>query len=335
MVKKLNRNKIIQRASEIIKENPALSRRDIEKQLKGEFGRAIRSSELLKLRQQLSPRTASEALNQKRYDSLRNSGFLDEEAKFYIKTRIPLKAPGMQMVVRFRRKEINKAKQSGIKNTDRYIRDSYRASGWTDVDGSLRPDFYNENVYQQVSQFKPSKRKGTLLIEPDNYRKFQRIVARDKFSPEDAAYMASIIPTDQWADRMIMYRYLRRVYFSHTEAFHKITATSRNKEGKLTLQSLNLNDAAIQTEIHERINYANKRIKELINKGMTPYEARKAVKNEIANKTKGNKPAEDYEWLKEFYKWQGKNRKIKDFNDGLRKRAIRMSKKKMMYKVRR
>ena len=329
-----NRNEIIQRAKDILQENPSVSRRFLAAQLRHEFGKALRASEILKIKQQYQVKPYSETFAEQKKQRLISEGLLPEEALFYIKSGYGLSHLGVRKVRNYRKREIERAKKIGIKNTEKYIRDSYAASGWIDKDGTLRPDFYNEKVFEQLTA-KRKDRKRTVLIEPENYRSFQKVVVKDKFSAGDAAHMASIIPPDQWATRMAQYKYLRRTFRSHVEAYQIITATSKDKQGNIILQSLDLNDAAWQQDIQERLNYANARIREARKKGMSYYEARKAVLNEIYNKTKNNEPSDSFDWLKSFYKFAQKNKPTTDFDTALRNRQRHLEKRKMLYRTRR
>lgn len=328
---KINRQTIINRAKQIIKEYPYAGKNVINKQLRHELGSGLRSSEILNIKRTLIPTTYTEHLKEQRKQSFIKKGFLPEESKYYTDMGVKLSEPGTRRLINYRQKEINLAKQSGIKDINRYIRDSYASSGWINKEGTIRPELYNENIFTQLTT-SIKNRLPTLLINPENYSAYQKTI-KDNFTPAEASNMAHLIPPAQWVERMRQYKYLRSRYYSHREAYQIITATSTDKDGKQTLQPLNLYEPLWRQQIQERLNYAHSMIKEGLKKGMTPQQAIIAVRSEIYNKTKDNRPSDTFAWYKEWYKITNERSTI-DFQDAAYKRSRRMQKKKMAYKIR-
>jgi len=100
---RVSRDTLIERAEVIIRDNPAVGRRVIAKELRAEYGVALRDAVILKLQREIYPRPF-QAVEAQRAKRLKGEGYLPFEVK-QLKTLVFSKTAFMEIERRHRAKE--------------------------------------------------------------------------------------------------------------------------------------------------------------------------------------------------------------------------------------
>ena len=340
----ITRQRIINRAKQLIISNPIWGKDKINVQLRREFGVGLRRIEVAKLKKLVtkqSPILSQQQIYLKqRQVTLQREGFLPQEAQYY--SHYPISKPGLKSIRRFRASEIRNAIKKGVSRARiiSYISDSYETKGYLDKGGKINPQAWYSRAFDEIT--KPIKERKSVLIEPEAYNDYRKAKQQFKFSIHDSLALSEAISSDKLPERMEQYRILRNAFFSHWEAFSIITAqTPSDKEGKIELQNLDLRNDYWQNAIQERINDARESIRKFMARGMNYPQAKQAYTREVELYYQNTKQTGDgrfqrgketpWGWLREYYKWKAKP--TVDFVEGKGKRQQRMDKKKMPYRV--
>ncbi|MCJ7805160.1 hypothetical protein MUP46_00765 [Patescibacteria group bacterium] len=328
----VNREQIVNRAKELIAQNPLWGKYRLNRQLRSEFGKGLRYTETLKLkRQAVIPETAREVqqtLN--RRQSLTKEQFLQEEAIYY--AQFPISTSGMLQLRRFRKTEIKRARRAGItpKRILPYIYESYKARGFIQR-GRLDVNSWTRQVIAQLEK-KPRQR-HSVAIPPDNYVTYLK--ARKTIPAQDAIDLADKIPAKYWTERSRDYAILQQHHFSHWEIMQIITAqTPKDKTGNQTLQELDLTNPYWVLHMADRVKWYNDTVHVFMQRGMTRGQAHSATMRELRIYYDKDRKRKPWDWLKDFSptKDKGAGKQI-DFIDSARKRQERIDKKKMPYRA--
>lgn len=259
-----------------------------------------------------------------RKKKLTELGFIPFESDFY--SHFPMKQAGMRRVVRYRTREIRKAREAGIKQIPSYIETSYKAKGYVDDKGKPSAEIYNSTLFEELE--KPVRERKTLFIQPDKYELYKHVAVSKKFTVQESREIAEAIPRDKLTERMQQYRILRSAYYSHSEALYIISAqTPEDKHGRTRLQKLNLTQDVWQTAMKERINWINSRIRAGKALGKTRVEVLRAIKREIENWYNKDKTRTPFDEIEEMYPQSRPPRVSVDFKDVMKNTRIARAKK--------
>jgi len=137
----ISRSKLIEKAKELIKAQPQAGRREIAKDMRWEYGQALRDSVILSLQREIYPKPVS--LIYKRRATLRKEGFTPKEAKEF-STLTFVRVPWFKKVRQERAKEFRqllktRTRKLAAKDLKAVVSDRYATEGWELADGKIDP----------------------------------------------------------------------------------------------------------------------------------------------------------------------------------------------------
>ena len=161
-----NREELIVKARELIKAQPKAGRREIAKDLRREYGSALRDAVILSLQREIYPKP--QALIYRRKASLERGGFTPKEAKAF-STLTFKNVSWFEKVRRDRAKELRSLVKQGLtkrqvkREIKNLVTDKYAVEGWELADGKIDPwqmfrDMRAEAIKQGEWKKTPRKR---------------------------------------------------------------------------------------------------------------------------------------------------------------------------------
>lgn len=207
-----------------------------------------------------------------RYDRLINEGFLPRQAKLY--TDRAITTPEMRRIRRYQAGIQRKAEKEGLtgKRYYDYIRTGYKRKGWTDIQGNIKAQDWQNFVFEEIE--KPRRERSLFIdIKPDAYSGYKMLV--DLGMTEQQA-------TDRSSN--ISYRKIvDRVNSPHFQALIRHRLTRRQAlEAVLSLSTDNklqrlppLNDRQWQAFLNNHVKEYERVRQQALKKGYSKDQARK------------------------------------------------------------